>query len=83
MADIDLADTQMPGEGRLDGLLVDDGLLRTDLGLGAVERGGVGIDHGLAYGLRLDLFQVALISDVGEFGGGVERMQFGDVVIGA
>ncbi len=81
LADVDLANAQPPGERRPDDLLLDQRLLRRHLGAGRFQRRHIGIDIRLADGLRRELFLVALVVLLGEFGGRLQLLQFGVVIV--
>ena len=83
LAEIDLAQAELAGERRAQGLLVDDRLLLGDLRLGVAQVGLVVVDDRLADGLGLELLDVAVVGDLGELRRRLERLQLGDLVLGA
>ena len=64
-------------------LFVHHRLLLGNLRLGVLQVGGVGVERRLAHGLDLELLLVALIVDLAELRGRLERSELAHVVVGA
>ena len=75
LPDVHRADPQPSGEGRAHQLLGDECPLLGDLGFGAFQCRGVGVDHGLAHRLDRELLLVAIIVRFGELDRRHERLQ--------
>ena len=83
LPDIDRADAEMTGERRAQHLLVQHRLLLLDLRARVLQIEVVRIHDRLADRLRLQLLRIAVIGDLREIRGGLQRLQLRRIVLGA
>ena len=82
LAEVDLADAEAAGKRCAKVLLLDQGPLLVGQGDIARERGRIAVQGRLAYRLGLELPAAAIVVEPGNLRGGLQRPQFGDVVVG-